>query len=105
MIKRLTPFLLILCPLVSYGQFGVNVKYLFGQSDILDENHLSQDGIQTSVEYGFRLKEKRLEFHPGLGYRFAFYNNNEGNLGEEYDYGNISSIDFDFNTNIYPFDF
>lgn|GEM_PF-570509 len=105
MLKRYIHLLLILCPIVSYGQFSANVKYLFGQSDKLDEYQISQDGIHASLEYGFRLKEKRLEFHPGLGYRFTFYNNKDGNQGEEYDQGNLSAIDFDFNTNIYPFDF
>jgi len=105
MVKWFTPLLLILCPLAGYGQFGVNVKYLFGQSEVLDEYHFSQDGIHASLEYGFRLKSKRLEFHPGLGYRFTFFNNNDGNYGEEYDYGYFNSIDLDFNTSIYPFDF
>lgn len=105
MIKKFTCLLLILCPIVSYGQFGVNVKYLMGQSEILDEYHYSQDGISTSFEYGFRLKNNRLEFHPGLGYSFTFFNNQEGNSGIEYDNGYFSSIDLDFNTSIYPFDF
>ena len=105
MIKWLTPILLILCPLVSYGQFSVNVKYLFGQSDILDEYRFSQDGIHAALEYGFRLKEKRLEFHPGLGYRFTFFNHEEGGTSEQDKYGYFNSIDLDFNTLIYPFDF
>ena len=97
MIKRFTHLLLILCPLVSYGQFSVNIKYLFGQSDILDEQLFSQDGMQASLEYGYRLKEKRLEFHPGLGYRTTW--------NKEALEGYINSVDFDFNTAIYPFDF
>ena len=97
MIKRFTPLLLILCPLVSYGQFSANIKYLFGQSDILEEQLFNQDGIQASLEYAFRLKQKRLEFHPGIGYRTTF--------NKDAFEGYINSVDFDFNTAIYPFDF
>ena len=104
MICRFILLLLILCPLASYGQFGVNVKYLFGQSETLDTENLSQDGIQASLEYSFRLKQKRIEFHPGLGYRFTFFK--EGNyFVEDETHGYFNSIDLDFNTSIYPFDF
>lgn len=97
MIYRFITLILILCPLASYGQFGVNVKYLFGQSETLDIQNLSQDGILASFEYSFRLKQKRIEFHPGLGYRFTF---NE----DSYD-GYFTAFDLDLNTAIYPFDF
>ncbi len=105
MLKKYIFLALILCPLVSYGQFSANVKYLFGQSDLLDDYYFSQDGIHAAIEYGFRLKEKRLEFHPGLGYRFTFYNDQGGNYTPDIDYGYYNSIDLDFNTSIYPFDF
>src|SRR6187200_496232 len=97
MIKHLAPILLILCPLASYGQVSANIKYLFGQSEILDEVNLSQDGMIFSIEDGFRLKQKRLEFHPGIGFRTTWNNDN-------YD-GFFHSIDMDLNTAIYPFDF
>ncbi len=97
MIIRLITIFLILCPLASYGQYGINIKYLFGQSETLDSVNLSQYGIQGSIEYSFRLKQKRIEFHPGLGYRFTF---NE----DRYD-GYFSAFDLDLNTAIYPFDF
>ena len=97
MLKWFTPLLLIICPLVSYGQFGANIKYQIGQSKTLDEVHFSQDGMQASLEYGFRLKQKRLEFHPGIGYRFTW---NKDALE-----GYFNSIDLDLNTSIYPFDF
>lgn len=105
MIRRFIPLILILCPIVSYGQFSVNVKYLFGQSELLDEFRFSQDGLYAAVEYGFRLKQKRLEFHPALGYRFTFFNDHGGNYVPGDDYGYYNSIDLDFNTSIYPFDF
>lgn len=105
MIRRFIPLILILCPIVSYGQFSVNVKYIFGQSELLDDYRFSQDGIHAALEYGFRLKSKRLEFHPGLGYRFTFFNHEDKDYSVENDYGYINSIDLDFNTSIYPFDF
>lgn len=104
MIRKFYLLLLMSCPIATYGQFGVNVKYLFGQSEYLDEVFLSQDGMQASIEYAFRLKEKRLEFHPGLGYRFTFFK--DGNYyGEGAQQGYFHSIDLDLNTSIYPFDF
>jgi hypothetical protein len=94
----------MLCPLAGYSQFGINVKYLFGQSETQDTFRLSQDGVHGSLEYGFRLKEKRLEFHPGLGYRFTFFNKGDYS-GEHAKHGYFNSIDLDLNTSIYPFDF
>ena len=97
MIRRFIPVILILCPIASYGQFGVNFKYLFGQSETLDSLNISQDGLHISLEYSFRPKQKRIEFHPGLGYRTTAISN----LYE----GDIKAFDLDFNTAIYPFDF
>lgn len=105
MIRRFIPLILILCPIVSYGQFSLNVKYIFGQSELLEDNYFSQDGIHAALEYGFRLKSKRLEFHPGLGYRFTFFNDKEKDYSEDNDYGYLNSVDLDFNASIYPFDF
>ncbi len=97
MIKWMICLVLGCAPLIGYGQFGLNIKYLFGQSVLLEDVNLSQDGLQASIEYGFRLKKKRLEFHPGIGYRYTFD-------GAQYD-GNMTAFDLDLNTAIYPFDF
>jgi hypothetical protein len=97
MIQKTTYLFLFLFPIACFGQFGGNVRYIFGQSETLDLVHINQDGIQASLEYGFRLKEKRVEFHPGLGYRFS--------LGKPNFEGSMHSFDLDFNTAIYPFDF
>lgn len=105
MLKKYIFLVLILCPIASYGQFSVNVKYISGQSELLDEYRFSQDGIHAALEYGFRLKSKRVEFHPGLGYRFTFFNHGDKDYSVENDYGYSNSIDLDFNTSIYPFDF
>jgi hypothetical protein len=97
MVKSLTYLFCFLMPLGSSSQIGLNVKGLFGRSDILEEQRISQDGMQASVEYHFRLKEYRVEFHPGIGYRFTW--------DDPADHGKITSFDLDLNTSIYPFDF
>lgn len=84
-------------PCFCSGQIGLNVKALIGQSKTLDTVNISQDGLHASVEYNFRLKQKRIEFRPGLGYRFTWNGSNEN--------GFFKSYDFDFNTAVYPFDF
>lgn len=95
---RCCSLLLLLCfPLISYCQIGVNVRYLFGQSDILEQEEISQNGVHAAAEYHFRLKNKRLEFHPGLGYRFTF--NSDAYQGY------LTGFDLDLATAIYPFDF
>ncbi len=94
---RLACLLLFFAPVIGYGQYGVNLRYQFSNSPTLDSGQISQEGIQASLEYHFRLRQKRLEFHPGLGYRTTF---NQADLT-----GYFSSIDFDFGTSIYPFDF
>jgi hypothetical protein len=98
---NMTRWLSLLCitafPCLCHAQVGVNLRYLIGQSNILDTVGISQNGFHGSVEYHLRLKEKRLEFRPGLGYRFTL-NNPDHN-------GNIKAFDVDFGTAIYPFDF
>ena len=97
MTRWLSLLFVIAFPCFCQAQFGFNLRYLLGQSDILDVMDISQKGLHGSVEYHLRLKEKRLEFRPGLGYRFTF-NNADKN-------GNFKSYDFDFGTALYPFDF
>ena len=97
MIRWCPLLLLALVPCVCSGQMGINIRYLFGQSDILELENVSQDGIHASLEYHLRLREKRLEFRPGLGYRFTFNSNAYS--------GHIHSYDLDVGVAIYPFDF
>ncbi len=89
--------LLTSLPCLCLSQIGLNIRYLFGKSDILDIENISQDGIHVSAEYNFRLESKRIEFRPGLGYRFT-------TNGPMYS-GYLTSFDFDMGTAIYPFDF
>ena len=84
-------------PCLCISQVGIYSRYLFGKSDILDAEYIGQNGQHTSLEYNFRLAQKRLEFRPGVGYRTTF----QGNNGD----GHIKGYDFDIGTAIYPFDF
>jgi hypothetical protein len=77
----------------AVSQIGINARYLSAEST----RGISQKGLHAGVEYHFRLKSNRIEFHPELGYRKSFTS------GESQGY--YSSIDLDFNTSIYPFDF
>ncbi len=95
--KRLTCLVLLACPVLAFGQYGLHVRYLMGQTDSLDINKINQNGLHATLEYHFRLKQKRLEFHPGLGYRFTWKSPDA--------YGYFTSVDLDLNTSIYPFDF
>jgi len=94
---RLVLLAFIFIPTISFSQFGVNLRYQYSHNDTLDFAKISQSGMQASLEYHFRLRQKRLEFHPGIGYRTTF------NQADQTGY--FSSIDFDFSTSIYPFDF
>ena len=87
MVRWCCSLLFAALPCLCFCQIGLNVRYLFGKSEILDLENISQDGIHASVEYNLRLKEKRVEFRPGVGYRFT-------SSGSKYD-GNIRSFDFD----------
>jgi len=97
MSARLAFLVLIFAPVLAYSQYGINMRYQFSNNPTLDTAQISQNGIQASLEYHFRLKQKRLEFHPGVGYRTTF---NQSDLT-----GYFSSIDIDLSTSIYPFDF
>lgn len=98
MIRGFSFLALLAIPCLCSGQLSINVRHLFGQSETLDTVSINQDGLQASVEYLLRpIKEKRIEFHPGLGYRFSWNTQN-------YD-GYFNSFDLDLSTSVYPFDF
>jgi hypothetical protein len=90
---RLALLLLILAPIHAFSQYGINARYLSGNSG----TGISQKGFQAGLEYYFRLKSNRVEFHPMLGYRRSF----ESEMAPGY----YSSIDLDFNAAFYLFDF
>lgn len=105
MSARFILFLILLCPVIGSGQIGMHFKYIIGQSDQLDEYQLSQDGIYFAVEYGFRFKPRRIEFHPALGYRRTFYNDVQDPYASGAKHGYMDALDFDFHTDLYLFDF
>lgn len=105
MLTRYIISLVLLWPVTGWCQFGVNLKYFSGQSDLLDAYQLSQDGVHLAVEYGFRYKPKRIEFHPSIGYRRTFDHEDENPYAASAKHGYIDALDLDFHTDFYPFDF
>lgn len=89
--------IIFLLPASGYAQIGINSRYIFGKSDLLDQVSINQNGQHTSIEYNFRLKQKRVEFRPGIGYRSTFAGNNWD--------GHLNGMDVDFGVAVYPFDF
>ena len=83
----------------SFGQFGLGAKY----TDLTSSPWITPDGyptkgVEISGYYWFRLKEKRIEFLPEIGYSF---------ISEQNDNGNILDLDYAFaafNVDIYLFD-
>ena len=90
---RLAFLFLVFAPVLAFSQYGINARYISGNSG----TGISQKGFHAGLEYYFRLKTHRVEFHPMLGYRHTF----ENDMAPGY----LSSIDFDFNTAFYLFDF
>ncbi len=97
MARCLILLLFIALPGISQAQFSINARYVLGQSDVLAQESINQNGQHVSLEYNFRLKQRRLEFRPGIGYRTTF----NGEFGD----GHFSAVDLDLGVAIYPFDF
>lgn len=97
MTRWLTILIIAALPGICQGQFSVNARYILGQSDILSKDLIYQNGQHVSLEYNFRLKQKRLEFRPGIGYSNTF----NGEFGDAH----FSAVDLDMGVAIYPFDF
>jgi hypothetical protein len=89
----LTLSALIILPFLASSQIGINARYTSGISG----TGISHKGFHAGLEYYFRLKTNRVEFHPMLGYRRSFTSKEQP--------GYLTSIDFDFNTAFYLFDF
>ena len=100
--------LLVLASLLPLqAQFGVSTVYTVPQTSFADgsvEDFLD-DGLEFSVNYWFRLKEKRVEFLPSLSY--AKYDYSEDvTMGEVRNVpASFREIGFQFHTRVYPFDF
>ena len=96
---------MLLWPISGFSQIGTHFKYVIGQSDQMDAYRLSQDGVYLAVEFGFRFKPRRIEFHPALGYRRTFYNDTQDPFATGAKHGYMDALDFDFHTDLDLFDF
>ncbi len=94
----------------SYSQIGFSIAYkdlsannwenLIANYNVSVENGVSplREGTDFALDYWFRLKKRRVEFHPELSYSRFIRNSSEVELKS-------GMINFSFHTNIYPFDF
>ncbi len=104
----------------SIAQIGITSGFLKYQAadfntffesrtDLDSENSKNLDGgsYQVAIDYWFRLKNKRLEFLPELSFSQAKAKLASTVLPDfAYDHDIlINSLQFNFNTQIYPFDF
>lgn len=94
----------------SFGQVGFSIGYkdisarnwenLIANYNVSAENGVSplNEGTDFAFDYWFRLKKRRVEFHPELSYSRFIRNSKDIDLKS-------GMINFSFHTNIYPFDF
>ena len=90
----------------SFGQVGINGGFSTFVADewmdligvITDNNFENPSGFQFGADYRFRLKQRRVEFLPELGYG-KYYSDNTPNEVK------IDWAGFYLNTNVYPFNF
>lgn len=90
----------------TYAQFGISGSYVLNNAEewTFTDNttqtsfDLLPDNTQFSVNYWFRLKNKRLEFLPELAYHATNQTIGEATTKATF-------LSFNFNTQIYPFDF
>jgi len=94
----------------SFSQIGFSVGYkhldatnwenLIANYNVSVEDGLSplKEGTDFAFDYWFRLKKRRVEFHPELSYSRFIRNSKDIDL-------KTGMINFSFHTNIYPFDF
>jgi len=102
------------------AQVGITVGYLRYQApdfnnffenkpdlDFSESNNLDGGSYQIAVDYWFRLKKKRLEFLPEISFTQAtakLVSIQAPDFAYEHDL-TINTVQFNFNTQIYPFDF
>lgn len=90
-------FPILLLPTRGPAQWALRAGYAIGQSKTLEDLAIARSGPFALLEYGFRLKKHRIEFHPGIGYRASL-------RGPDPE-GRINSLEVDFGIAAYPFDF
>ncbi|HFA50904.1 MAG TPA: hypothetical protein ENJ95_17990 [Bacteroidetes bacterium] len=104
--KIIVPLILFLFSFSLFGQIGINGAYKTFAADewmelingFTDINIDSPNGYYIGLDYWFRLKQKRIEFLPEIGYSSLSANSSSSNI-------EINLLAFHFNTNIYPLDF
>lgn len=90
----------------SHAQFGISAgqqsfdaeDWFFVLSDLYQEEVSTLNSIRFGADYWFRLKNQRIEFLPEIG--FSKHDQQFENGSFE-----ITSLNFQFNTNIYLLDF
>lgn len=99
--KGLFVFGLVVAPLLVSAQIGAGVKYTGLTSspwlDVLMDDYPSS-GVELSGYYWFRLKEKRIEFLPEIGYGLV------SDISGDDSYLNLDYAFVNFNTDFYLFD-
>lgn len=80
----------------SFSQFGIQTRFMLDQSKTLKDLGITNGSVYAGLEYHFRLKKKRIEFHPGVGVRIP--------IGSK-EYGSIQGIDAAIPIDLYLFDF
>lgn len=109
-------FVVLLCSAATVlsAQWGVTGIHQWSKDGFRTSAFLEggsfQQGQEIAIDYWFRLKKKRLEFHPSISYGAfdgfvgpPFYSLNQPDLGIVN--FNLQALGFQFKTNIYPFDF
>jgi len=89
---------------MAFSQFSISAAYSSNSSDIIDKHvpfeATSPSSIELGVAYWFRLKSKRVEFLPEVGYALYQMPNTK-----PVPFESASAFHFNFNTQIYPIDF
>ncbi|MEM8584084.1 MAG: hypothetical protein AAGF87_07445 [Bacteroidota bacterium] len=106
--KSLLALSFALFGLLAQAQFGVTAAYAIPQvrfdSDSRTTESVWQGNLEYSVNYWFRLSQKRIEFLPSLSYASFDYNTDYVGNVPSGDF-NLLNLGFQLHTRIYPFDF
>lgn len=109
-------FVVLLCSATAAlsAQWGVTGIHQWARDGFRSSAFLEggsfQQGQEIALDYWFRLREKRLEFHPTISYGVfdGFLGPPSRSLPQNNSSAvnfNLQELGFQFKTNIYPFDF
>ncbi len=105
-----TLLFVLLFTTISSAQVGFSIGYkdisannwenLMANYDVAAQNNISPlgEGTDFALDYWFRLKKRRVEFHPELSYSRFIRNGSDIDLKS-------GMLNLSFHTNIYPLDF